>query len=134
MFQELPETLPDWLVKQSDFMSYAEAAYQLHWPENQTKLAEAKDRIGFEEVFAYALAGQLNKKQVEAEIALQIEFDQTFAKKYIGALPFDLTAQQKKAAWEILQDIDKETPMNRLLEGDVGAGKTVVAAMAANIS
>ncbi len=131
MFQELPETLPEWLVKQRDFMSYAEAAYQLHWPENQTKLAEAKDRIGFEEVFAYVLAGQLNKKQVEAEIALQVEFDQTFAKKYIGALPFELTAQQKKVAWEILQDIDKETPMNRLLEGDVGAGKTVVAAMAA---
>lgn len=131
MFQELTETLPSWIAKEYDFMSYAEAAYQLHWPENQTKLAEARDRIGFEEVFAYVLAGQLNKKQTEDEISLKIEFDETVAKKYTGALPFKLTPAQKKAAWEILQDIEKERPMNRLLEGDVGSGKTVVAAFAA---
>lgn len=131
MFQELPETLPDWISKEHDFMSYAEAAYQLHWPENQTKLAEARDRIGFEEVFAYVLAGQLNKKQIEDEIALPIQFSQNFAKEYTEALPFELTPEQKKASWDILQDIEQERPMNRLLEGDVGAGKTVVAAMAA---
>ena len=134
MFQELPETLPEWITKEHDFMSYAEAAYQLHWPENQTKLAEAKDRIGFEEVFAYVLAGQLNKKQAEDEIALKIEFDADLAKHYTKALPFELTPAQKKAAWDILQDIDKEAPMNRLLEGDVGSGKTVVAAFAAYIA
>lgn len=131
MFQELPETLPQWIAKRHDFMSYAEAAYQLHWPENQTKLAEAKDRIGFEEVFAYVLAGQLNKKQFENEIALKIGFDKRLAGEYTKALPFELTPAQKIAAWEILQDIEKERPMNRLLEGDVGSGKTVVAAFAA---
>lgn len=134
MFQELPETLPEWITKEHDFMSYAEAAYQLHWPENQTKLSEARDRIGFEEVFAYVLAGQLNKKQAEDEIALKIQFDTELAKQYTGALPFTLTPAQKQAAWDILQDIDKETPMNRLLEGDVGSGKTVVAAFAAYIA
>lgn len=131
MFQELPETLPGWITKKHDFMSYAEAAYQLHWPENQTKLAEARDRIGFEEVFAYVLAGQLNKKQIEDEVALPVQFSSEFAKAYTGALPFELTPEQKQASWEILQDIEHERPMNRLLEGDVGAGKTVVAAMAA---
>lgn len=134
MFQELSETLPDWIIKQQCFMSFGEAAYQLHWPEDQVKLEQARQRIGFEEVFAYILAGQLNKKQIEDEVALKIEFDQGFAKTYIQALPFQLTPEQKRAAWEILQDIDKETPMNRLLEGDVGAGKTVVAAMAAFIA
>lgn len=131
MFQELPETLPGWITQKLHLMSYAEAAYQLHWPENQTKLSEAKDRIGFEEVFAYVLAGQFNKKQIEDEVALPIQFSPEFAKKYTSTLPFELTQEQKKAAWEILQDIEKERPMNRLLEGDVGAGKTVVAAMAA---
>lgn len=131
MFQELPETLPDWMQEEFDFMSFAEAAYQLHWPENQTKLEEAKHRIGFEEVFAYVLAGQLNKKQIEDEVSLPIQFSEDFAKEYTSALPFELTQEQKKAAWEILQDIEKERPMNRLLEGDVGAGKTAVAAMAA---
>jgi ATP-dependent DNA helicase RecG len=131
MFQELPETLPEWLVQEHSFMSFAEAAYQLHWPENQEKLANAKERIGFEEVFAYVLAGQLNKKQIEGEVALPILFDQEFAKKFTAALSFELTPEQKNAAWEVLQDSNGERPMNRLLEGDVGAGKTVVAAMAA---
>ena len=131
MFQELSETIPSWVSEQYDFMSYAEAAYQLHWPENQTKLAEARERIGFEEVFAYVLAGQLNKKQIEDEVALPILFNQDFAKQYTKTLPFELTPEQKQCSWEILQDIEREHPMNRLLEGDVGAGKTVVAAMAA---
>ena len=131
MFQELSETMPSWVSEQYDFMSYAEAAYQLHWPENQTKLAKARERIGFEEVFAYVLAGQLNKKQIEAEVALPILFNQDFAKQYTKTLPFELTPEQKQCSWEILQDIEREHPMNRLLEGDVGAGKTVVAAMAA---
>jgi ATP-dependent DNA helicase RecG len=134
MFQELDETLPEWIINNHQFMSFAEAAYQLHWPENQTKLAEAKDRIGFEEVFAYVLAGQMNKRQHESEIALRIEFDKDLALDYTKQLPFELTPAQKQAAWEILQDIDKETPMNRLLEGDVGSGKTVVAAFAAYIA
>lgn len=131
MFQELPETLPKFIIKSNNLSTFAEAALQLHWPENQEKLDEARERIGFEEIFAYVLAGQMNKKLIENEIALKIEFDQAFAKEYTAALPFELTPAQKQAAWEILQDINKETPMNRLLEGDVGAGKTVVAAFGA---
>jgi ATP-dependent DNA helicase RecG len=151
MFQELEESLPGWIMQENSLTSFAEAAYQLHWPENQEKLAQARMRVGFEEVFAYVLAGQLNKKQIEDEIALKIIFIQDFAKQYTEALPFTLTPEQKQASWEILQNIagltEKEAisqnnrnqelslsnvaPMNRLLEGDVGSGKTVVAAMAA---
>ena len=131
MFQELPETLPSWVGEQYQFMSYAEAAYQLHWPENQEKLAAARERIGFEEVFAYILAGQISRAQHDAEIALRVEFSEEIAKQFTKALPFELTPAQKKSAWEILQDVNKEVPMNRLLEGDVGSGKTVVAAFAA---
>lgn len=134
MFQELPETLPGWIADDNDFMNYAQAAYQLHWPENQLKLAQARERVGFEEVFAYVMAGQLNKLQHETEIALKIAFDSELAKQYVKMLPFQLTPAQKRVAWELLKDIDKETPMNRLLEGDVGAGKTVVAAFAAFIA
>lgn len=134
MFQELPETLPEEIIKKNNLSTFAIAALQLHWPEDQQKLAEAKERIGFEEIFAYVLAGQMNKRQVEQEIALKIEFDSAIAKQYTTALPFELTDSQKLVSWEILQDINKETPMNRLLEGDVGAGKTVVAAFAAYIA
>ena len=130
MFQELPETLPSWVSDEYKFMSYAEAAYQLHWPESQVKLTEARERIGFEEIFAYILAGQISRLQHDREIALRVEFNKDLAKQFTTALSFELTPAQKKSAWEILQDIDKEIPMNRLLEGDVGSGKTAVAAFA----
>lgn len=131
LFKDLPETLPEDIIESNDLITYAEAARQLHWPDSQEALETAKLRIGFEEVFSYILAGQLNKKQIESEIALKVEFDEELAKTYTKLLPFELTPAQKKSAWEMLQDINSETPMNRLLEGDVGSGKTVVAAFGA---
>lgn len=131
LFNDLPETLPSKIVEHYKLGTFAEAARQMHWPESQAALAHARQRIGFEEIFAYVLAGQLNKQQVEQEVSLPILFNQSFAKVFTTVLPFELTPAQKQAAWEILQDINKEKPMNRLLEGDVGAGKTVVAAFAA---
>jgi len=131
LFKELHEILPASVVRANKLVSYQEAIWQLHWPENDIKLEEARHRIGFEEIFSYIMAGQLNKQQVESETALAIPFDETIAKEYVSLLPFELTPAQKKSAWEILQDINGSTPMNRLLEGDVGAGKTVVAAFGA---
>lgn len=131
LFDELDETLPETILEEHKLMSRADASWVLHWPENSVQLDEAKHRVGFDEVFSYALASQLNKQEVERETALQIKFDETKAKEYVELLPFELTPAQKKAAWEVLQDIDRTQPMNRLLEGDVGAGKTVVAVFGA---
>jgi len=134
LFGNLPETLPNQVIEDNDLITFAEAARQLHWPESQDSLKVAQTRVGFEEVFSYILAGQINKHQSESEIALKISFDEQLAKQYTGALPFELTPAQKQSAWEILQDINTDSPMNRLLEGDVGSGKTVVAAFAAYIA
>lgn len=131
LFKLLPESLPDVIIAQNKLISLAKAAEQMHWPQSQAKLEQARDRIGFEEVFSYILAGQLAKYESEQQKALQISFDEAKAKEYVKLLPFTLTYAQKAAAWEILKDIDQEKPMNRLLEGDVGSGKTVVAAFAA---
>lgn len=127
----LPETLPQWLVEQQRLMSRAEAIKQMHFPESAEKLAEAKHRLGFEEVFQLTLAALSNKYELMTEQAPPVPFNESVARDFVGHMPFKLTDAQRKVVWRIYQDMQKTQPMNRLVEGDVGSGKTVVAAMAA---
>lgn len=127
----LPETLPSMVVKQQDLMSRSDALLAMHFPENPDHVARAKERIGFEELFGLLLASQLNKREIAKLRGWPIPFHQPVVKDFVSALPFDLTNAQRAAAWEILQDFEKDIPMNRLLQGDVGSGKTVVAGLAA---
>lgn len=128
---ELPEHLPDWILKDNDLVVYARAATQMHFPSGNKALDLAKKRLGFEEVFELSLAALMNKDEVAHEESLKIPFKQELAKKFVNELPFKLTDAQRKVVWRIYQDMEKTQPMNRLVEGDVGSGKTVVAAMAA---
>lgn len=134
LIKKMPETLPSWLIDEQKLISRSEAIENMHFPASSAKLAEAKRRLGFEEVFCLSLASQLVKKELAKELAPVIYFDETLAKKFVASLPFDLTSEQRKVAWAILQDLDKSQPMNRLVEGDVGSGKTVVAAMASALA
>ncbi len=127
----LHETLPKWLLKRHDVISYGDALYAMHFPASPQELEAAKKRLGFEEVFRFTLASLLNKKEFEHETALSIPFDGVLAKKFVSILPFKLTDSQRQVLWRIFQDMERTQPMNRLIEGDVGSGKTVVAAMAA---
>lgn len=124
------ETLPDWLVKTEKLLSYAEAVRAIHFPADATELAAAKRRLGFEEVFALSLASQYAKRQLQLEQALPVPFNADLAKRFVTQLPFMLTDDQRAVTWQIFKDMQLEQPMNRLVEGDVGSGKTVVAAMA----
>jgi ATP-dependent DNA helicase RecG len=128
---KLEEYLPSKIIKENHLMPLKEAVYEVHFPSSSEKLAQARFRLGFEEVFMLILASLLNKQEVELEHSLAIPFDEKIAKDFVKHLPFKLTDSQRKAVWQIYQDIDKTHPMNRLVEGDVGSGKTVVAAMAA---
>ncbi|MEK7096189.1 MAG: ATP-dependent DNA helicase RecG, partial [Patescibacteria group bacterium] len=94
-------------------------------------LEYAQRRLGFEEVFQLSLAALLNKQELTREKGLAIPFNEKLAKDFVSKLPFKLTDAQREVVWRIYQDLEKTQPMNRLLEGDVGSGKTVVAAMAA---
>jgi ATP-dependent DNA helicase RecG len=129
--QLLPEVLPEPICKDYRLMGYEQAIRELHFPSSADDLAEAKRTLGFLEVFELMLASQINKQEIESEVAPVIEFDEAFAKKFVGGLPFKLTDAQRKAAWQMLKDLERDVPANRLLEGDVGSGKTVIAAMAA---
>lgn len=129
--KEMPEHLPAWLVKEQKLMDYKSAALEMHFPSSAESLGKAQRRLGFEEVFQLSLAALLNKQELTREKGLAIPFKQKLAKDFVAKLPFKLTDAQRKAVWGIYKDLEKTQPMNRLLEGDVGSGKTVVAAMAA---
>lgn len=129
--RQLPESLPLWLIGQYQLMSKAEAVEAIHFPESAEHLAEARRRLGFEEVFELILASLLTKAEVQAEQAPSVQFDESIAKDFVKHLPFTLTAAQRRIVWQIYKDMEKGQPMNRLVEGDVGSGKTLVAAMAA---
>lgn len=129
--QTLQESLPTWLLKSEKLMPRHQATYEMHFPSSPEELAEAKRRLGFEEVFYLTLASLMNKKEFASVHSVHIPFSLPLAKKFVAELPYTLTPDQKKVLWRIFQDLESKTPMNRLVEGDVGSGKTVVAAMAA---
>jgi len=127
----LPETLPEAVVKKNKLISISDALLGMHFPKTPKDIEDARERLAFEELFELLLASQLNKQANAKLESWPIKFDQTIVKRFVDSLPFTLTPAQKKSAWEILQDLEREHPMNRLLQGDVGAGKTVVASIAA---
>lgn len=131
LIQGLKESLPTWVIDEHKLMNRAQAIQEMHFPRSMEALDEARRRLGFEEVFSLTLAALLNKHELLQETAIGIPFDKTLAKDFASHLPFQLTDAQRKAVWQIYKDMEKDQPMNRLLEGDVGSGKTVVAAMAA---
>lgn len=127
----LPETLPADLVKSESLVSHGEALSGLHFPDNLQDVSKAKERFAFEELLQLLLASALNKQENQKLDGWQIPFDQSSVKDFVSKLPFTLTNAQRIAAWEIIQDFEKPNPMNRLLQGDVGSGKTVVAGLSA---
>jgi len=127
----VPETLPASIIKSEKLASHSQALLGMHFPESLEDISRAKERIGFEELFALLLASQMNRIENAKLKGWHIPFDQSIVKAFVQKLPFELTGAQRIAAWDILQDFEKEIPMNRLLQGDVGSGKTVVAGLAA---
>jgi ATP-dependent DNA helicase RecG len=127
----MPDTLPSQLVQKQKLITHGEALLRIHFPDSIEDVSKAKERLAFEELFELLLASQLNKQENAKLEGWQIPFQQSVVKAFVDALPFALTNAQRVAAWDILQDFEKPTPMNRLLQGDVGSGKTVVAGLAA---
>lgn len=127
--RQFPENMPAWLVAKQQLVSHAKALGAIHFPDSAPDLAAARKRVGFEEVFCLTLAALLNKQEARHGAALAIPFDEALARKFVKHLPFRLTDDQRRTIWQVCLDMQKTQPMNRLVEGDVGAGKTVVAAM-----
>ncbi len=127
----LPETLPESVIKTQGLLSRGDAYVEMHFPSSEEALARAKERLAFEELFELLMASQLNKCENSKLQGWEIPFEQPRVAEFVKNLPFPLTGAQRRAAWQIIQDFASSEPMNRLLQGDVGSGKTVVAGLAA---
>lgn len=131
LFDKIPDPIPDEILVRQKLPSLHKALQQIHFPDSLELARQAKQRFAFEDLFTLTLAAQRMRRSLHEKKAPAIPFQEAAIKKFVASLPFTLTDGQRKAAWEILLDIAKHSPMNRLLEGDVGSGKTVVAAIAA---
>src|SRR3989339_195411 len=127
---QVKEWLPDDIRDSADVMGLSEAIKAIHFPESEDELKHAERRLKFDELYILQLRGEMIRQSLKKINAPKMEFKEKAIQEFVKGLPFALTKKQKISAWEILQDMGKGEPMNRLLEGDVGSGKTVVAAMA----
>jgi ATP-dependent DNA helicase RecG len=122
----LPDPLPARILDEGKWMPLGQALQQIHFPTSWDSLKGAKDRLGFEELL-YLQLGILQQKRNWIAAEARKYPRPPVLDTFLSSLPYALTSAQQKALAEILSDLDSGRPMNRLLEGDVGSGKTVVA-------
>ncbi|MFH1767344.1 MAG: ATP-dependent DNA helicase RecG [Patescibacteria group bacterium] len=127
----IEEWLPQEIIDHEKFVEVQEAISQMHFPESLEKASEALERLKFDEFFLHQLLHGKARRELQTQKASMVPFNEVVVKEVVKELPFKLTNAQKKATFAILKDMQREKPMNRLLEGDVGTGKTVVAAVVA---
>ena len=125
-FNEIPDLLPTVKPK-----TRRESLFKAHFPESINEAKDARNYLAYEELFELILASRLNQQENNKLKTQEVPFNAEKIRNFVELLPFKLTNAQRLAAWEIFKDMEKSSPMNRLLQGDVGSGKTVVAAMAA---
>jgi len=125
------EILPLEIISKHNLMALATAIKSIHFPQNLVQVEAARNRLAFDELLITNLKSQLRRKIWQTQTqGIPLKINQPKIAQFINSLPFKLTNAQNKAVEEISADLAISTPMNRLLEGDVGSGKTVVAAIA----
>ncbi len=126
---ELPDPLPPEVVAEEKLMSFAEAVRATHFPVDPAEVARAQERLAFDRMYTLQLAA-LSRKQAwqgKREPTLAHPMQPALVRAFFASLGFTPTNSQRVAIYEILRDMEKDVPMSRLLEGDVGSGKTLVA-------
>ena len=126
IFVSIPDMLPT--VQHG---TRAKALFYAHFPNTLKSIQGAHDYLAYEELFELILASQLNRRENDKLQAMPLPFKAEKIRGLVSSLPFTLTGAQRRAAWDVFQDMERAVPMNRLLQGDVGSGKTMVAGMSA---
>ncbi len=126
IFDPVPKDILDRL----NYIDKKMAIFDIHNPKTQTEIDNARNRLVFEEFFSMQLNLALLRNEISKNASIKLEIKKDgLVDKFIKSLPFELTNGQNKVLGEIFHDLNSETPMQRLLQGDVGSGKTVVAAI-----
>lgn len=130
---EITENLPEEILKKYKFISRKEAFYKIHFPKNSHDIEVAKARLAYEELYQInftAISSKHKKFEQSEGKSLPIPLDAEYIKEIFTHIPFELTGGQKVALFQVLKDMEKAHAMQRLLEGDVGTGKTIVSLIA----
>ncbi len=126
----IPDILPTYIKEKYEFISLADSLNGLHFPDGRKNYVQARKRLAFEELFLFQLLVLKNKKGITERKGINHKTGSRELNEFLQSLPFSLTGSQQKVWKEIREDMEREIPMQRLLQGDVGAGKTVIAALA----
>ncbi|MDD2487759.1 MAG: ATP-dependent DNA helicase RecG [Candidatus Gracilibacteria bacterium] len=133
-FKEIKNVLPDEIIRKKGFSQKHENLYKIHFPKDEADFEKARKELAYEELYVMQLKGLLKKKHLEENSlgkSPKIDFDAELVKDIISHIPYSLTNSQKIVIFQILKDMEKLHSMRRLLQGDVGTGKTIVALITA---
>ena len=126
----LKETLPERLLLKHQIPNINDLIYKIHQPKQEQDIYESKKRIVYEELLEFALRMESLKKLNQTIVTKEKQYDIELVRSFISTLPFTLTGDQQLATNEIFRDLKKPNQMNRLLQGDVGSGKTIISIIA----
>lgn len=127
---KIEDHIPETILKEYSLPQLKTALIWIHSPKNKNDALKARKRFAFDEIFQINLARSIERARIAKEQAYSINTKNIDIENFIDRFPFPLTNAQKKSIDHILEDLEKDSPMSRLLEGDVGSGKTAVAATA----
>jgi ATP-dependent DNA helicase RecG len=129
--EKVKEFLPEKILKSLNLIPLKEAILKIHFPEKKEDIEISRFRFAFEELFLLEIEVLREKLKVKRKKAYPLKIQIQTIKDFIKSLPFELTESQKRETWRMLREMEKDLPMNRLLQGDVGSGKTLVATILA---
>lgn len=132
--EAIKEFIPQGIKESNGLMPRAAAFERIHFPKSLEEFEQARRTLAFEELFLFQIGVAQERLKAQAQRGHKLEINDELLQEFLSELPFTLTASQKKALAEIRADMASERPMHRLLQGDVGSGKTVVATIACLIA
>ncbi len=128
--REVPDYIPDYLLDKYGYLNKKTSLNIVHNPSDLDKLEEVRNRLKYEELFTFMTKINYLKERNKKDNGLERNIDIKKLEEFYKTLPFELTGDQKKVILEIINDMNSKKMMNRLLQGDVGSGKTIVSIVA----